>query len=152
MTKRRRALACDRERSHVRACSIVILRHRRIGLRRVACVAAPPDVISGKRGALMELEDEETWLRARIIRLRRLLRYVKDPQVEAGLKEFITDAETRLDGLERRRLRPVEDEPPGGWFLKKNGHAALPPDGAIFSHLGKDRRVTGSTTITPRAS
>jgi hypothetical protein len=77
-------------------------------------VAAPPDVISGKDGALMELEDEETWLRARIIRLRRLLRYVKDPQVEAGLKEFITDAETRLDGLEKRRLRPVEDEPPGG--------------------------------------
>jgi len=62
----------------------------------------------------VELEDEKAWLRARIIRLRRLLRYVKDIQVEAGLKEFIGDAEARLDMLERNHLRPLEDEPPGG--------------------------------------
>jgi hypothetical protein len=60
------------------------------------------------------LENEEAWLRARIIRLRRLLRYVKDAQVEAGLKEFIGDAEARLDKLERKRLRLIDDEPPGG--------------------------------------
>ena len=45
----------------------------------------------------MEWEDEEAWLRGRIIRLRTILRYAKDPQVETGLKEFIGDAETRLD-------------------------------------------------------
>jgi hypothetical protein len=53
----------------------------------------------------VELEDEKAWLRARIIRLRRLLRYVKDTQVEAGLKEFIGDAEARLDMLERNHPR-----------------------------------------------
>jgi hypothetical protein len=62
----------------------------------------------------VELENEEAWLRARIIRLRRLLRYVKDTHVEAGLKEFIGDAEARLDKLEGKRLRPLEDEAPGG--------------------------------------
>ena len=52
----------------------------------------------GRAGQVsMEWEDEEAWLRARIIRLRTILRYAKDPQVEIGLKEFIGDAEARLD-------------------------------------------------------
>ena len=51
----------------------------------------------------MELEDEETWLRHRVIRLRTMLRFAKDPRTEAGLKEFIADAEERLDALERSR-------------------------------------------------
>jgi hypothetical protein len=51
----------------------------------------------------MELEDEETWLRHRVIRLRTMLRFAKDPRTEAGLKEFIADAEERLDALERGR-------------------------------------------------
>jgi hypothetical protein len=51
----------------------------------------------------MELEDEETWLRRRVIRLRTMLRFAKDPRTEAGLKEFIADAEERLDALERSR-------------------------------------------------
>ena len=51
----------------------------------------------------MELEDEETWLRRRVIRLRTMLRFAKDPRTEAGLKEFIADAEERLDALERDR-------------------------------------------------
>jgi hypothetical protein len=43
------------------------------------------------------------------------LRYAKDSQVEIGLKEFIADAEARLDTLERLRLRPLDtDDPPGG--------------------------------------
>jgi len=49
------------------------------------------------------LEDEETWLRHRVIRLRTMLRFAKDPRTEAGLKEFIADAEERLDALERSR-------------------------------------------------
>jgi len=51
----------------------------------------------------VELEDEETWLRHRVIRLRTMLRFAKDPRTEAGLKEFIADAEERLDALERSR-------------------------------------------------
>jgi hypothetical protein len=51
----------------------------------------------------MELEDEEAWLRHRVIRLRTMLRFAKDPRTEAGLKEFIADAEERLDALERSR-------------------------------------------------
>jgi hypothetical protein len=35
-------------------------------------------------------------------------------QVEAGLKEFIGEAETRLEKLESKRLRPLQDEPRGG--------------------------------------
>ena len=49
------------------------------------------------------MEDEETWLRRRVIRLRTMLRFAKDPRTEAGLKEFIADAEERLDALERGR-------------------------------------------------
>ena len=32
-----------------------------------------------------------------------MLRFAKDPRTEAGLKEFIADAEERLDALERSR-------------------------------------------------
>ena len=63
----------------------------------------------------MEWEDEGTWLRARIIRLRTILRYTKDSKVEICLKELIADAEARLDTLERWRLRALDtDDPPGG--------------------------------------
>ena len=34
----------------------------------------------------MEWEDEETWLRRRLIRLRTIWRFAKDPRIEAGLK------------------------------------------------------------------
>ena len=60
----------------------------------------------------MDFEDEETWLRGRIVRLRTILRFAKDPRVEAGLKEFIADAEARLELLQRR-FDPF-DEAPGG--------------------------------------
>ena len=49
----------------------------------------------------MHLEPEELWLRKRIIRLRTILRYVRDPRTESGLKEFIADAEHRLEALQR---------------------------------------------------
>ena len=47
---------------------------------------------------------------SRIIRLRTILRYAKDPQVEIGLREFIADAEARLDMLERSRLRSLDTD------------------------------------------
>lgn len=51
----------------------------------------------------MELESEETWLRKRIVRLRTVLRYANDPRTEAGLREFIGDAEHRLELVQNRR-------------------------------------------------
>ena len=40
----------------------------------------------------MEFGDESTWLRHRVLRLRIILRYVKDPRAEKGLREFIAEA------------------------------------------------------------
>jgi hypothetical protein len=47
----------------------------------------------------MELEDESTWLRHRVMRLRTILRYVKDPRAETSLRELIAEAEQRLEQL-----------------------------------------------------
>jgi len=44
----------------------------------------------------MDSDDEPTWLRPRIIRLRTALRFTKEPRVETILREFIADAEERL--------------------------------------------------------
>jgi hypothetical protein len=40
---------------------------------------------------------ERTWLRRRLIRLRTIWRFAKDPRNEAGLREFIAEAEDRLE-------------------------------------------------------
>jgi hypothetical protein len=61
------------------------------------------DLMLRWEGVDMELEDKETWLRHRVVRLRTTLRFAKDPRTEAGLKEFIADAEERLDALEKSR-------------------------------------------------
>ena len=45
-------------------------------------------------------EDEASWLRPRIIRLRTALRFVKDSRTETILREFVAEAEERLDALE----------------------------------------------------
>jgi hypothetical protein len=58
----------------------------------------------------VELEAEETWLRKRIIRLRTVLRYANDARAEAGLREFIGDAENRLELLQATRPRPVQQQ------------------------------------------
>jgi hypothetical protein len=50
----------------------------------------------------MDFEHESTWLRHRVLRLRTILRYVKDARAETGLRELIADAEQRLDQLEAR--------------------------------------------------
>jgi hypothetical protein len=58
----------------------------------------------------MDLEDEEIWLRAWIIRLRTISRFTQNPEVEAGHKEFIADAEARLELLQRR-FDPFNEAP-----------------------------------------
>jgi hypothetical protein len=45
-------------------------------------------------------EDEVTWLHRRVVRMRAILRFAKDPRTESGLKELIADAEDRLASLE----------------------------------------------------
>jgi hypothetical protein len=45
----------------------------------------------------MAIERESLWLRPRVIQMRAMLRYVKNQAVEAALREFITDAEARLE-------------------------------------------------------
>jgi hypothetical protein len=50
-----------------------------------------------------EPEDEVTWLRHRVVRMRTILRFVKEPRAEVGLRELITDAEARLHALEAGR-------------------------------------------------
>jgi hypothetical protein len=52
-------------------------------------------------------EDELTWLRHRVVRMRTILRFAKDPRTETGLRELIADAEARLDVLEARRAAAV---------------------------------------------
>ena len=52
-------------------------------------------------------EDEPTWLRFRLRRLRAILRIVVNSRAdrgiaEAALKELISEAENRLDELEQR--------------------------------------------------
>jgi len=49
-----------------------------------------------------EIEDEVTWLRHRIVRMRTILRFAKDPRTEAGLRELIGEAEARLAALQAR--------------------------------------------------
>jgi len=51
----------------------------------------------------MEFEDESTWLRHRVLRLRTILRYAKDSRAETGLRELIAEAEKRLEQLETIR-------------------------------------------------
>jgi hypothetical protein len=49
----------------------------------------------GTDGPPMEWEDEETWLRRSLIRLRTIWRFAKHPRIEVGLREFIAEAEDR---------------------------------------------------------
>ena len=49
-----------------------------------------------------KIEDEQTRLRHRIIRMRAMLCFAKDPRAEAGMRELIDDAEARLTAAEAR--------------------------------------------------
>jgi hypothetical protein len=59
------------------------------------------------KASSMDWEDENTWLRHRVMRLHTILRYAKDPRAEAGLKELIAEAEDRLSMLENKRNQNV---------------------------------------------
>jgi hypothetical protein len=48
----------------------------------------------------MQLQDEATWLRCRIIRMRAALRFAINSEVEGIIREFIADAEDRLLAIE----------------------------------------------------
>jgi hypothetical protein len=50
----------------------------------------------------MSHEQEAIWLRPRVIQMRALLRRVKDARVEEVLREFIADAENRLEALDEQ--------------------------------------------------
>ena len=58
----------------------------------------------------MELEDEAIWLRHRLVRMRTLLRFAFDPQVEAGLRELIADGEERLEAVLNHRAAMAHNE------------------------------------------
>ena len=60
----------------------------------------------------MEWEDEETWLRYRVMRMRTILRFANSARVEAGLRELIAEPEQGLVLLQERRQRM--GAPPGG--------------------------------------
>jgi hypothetical protein len=62
-------------------------------------------VVLAAYSTAMDFEDEHTWLRHRVRRLRTILRYVKEPRAETGLRELIADAEQRLEQLEEARQR-----------------------------------------------
>jgi len=58
-----------------------------------------------------DIEDEEEWLRHRLVRLRTVMRFALDARVKIVLKEFITDAEERLDKLGSLRKSPASRRP-----------------------------------------
>jgi hypothetical protein len=53
---------------------------------------------------MSDLEPEEIWVRHRLRRLRTIPRYAKEPRVESGLRELITEAEERLNLLEQQQV------------------------------------------------
>ncbi|HEV2552108.1 MAG TPA: hypothetical protein VGU20_32670 [Stellaceae bacterium] len=59
----------------------------------------------------MELENEAIWLRHRLVRMRTLLRFALDPQVEAGLRELIADGEERLEAVLQHRVHMPHNKP-----------------------------------------
>jgi hypothetical protein len=60
----------------------------------------------------MAFEEESIWLRPRVIQMRGLLRHVKNARVETALREFITDAETRLEVLDEHTKKSAADRLP----------------------------------------
>jgi hypothetical protein len=71
-----------------------------------------PQLRADKSGEVstMELEDEAIWLRHRLVRMRTLLRFALDPQVDAGLRELIADGEERLEAVLKHRADASHNE------------------------------------------
>lgn len=53
----------------------------------------------------MDFDDEETWLHHHVLRLRLLLRYVRNKQGEPIIKDLIANAEARLEALADQKLK-----------------------------------------------
>jgi hypothetical protein len=51
----------------------------------------------------MDFEDEESWLRYQVGRLRVMLRQARAARVEIGLREIIAETENRLEMVMRRK-------------------------------------------------
>ena len=61
----------------------------------------------------MVIDTELVWLRPRVIRLRALLRYAQVDRVETILlREFLADAESRLEALEEQAVTEKLDPGP----------------------------------------
>ena len=71
-------------------------------LRGGAHLSNAPERCSTGDTVPKEIEDEESWLRHHIMRMRTILRFAKDPRTEAGIGELISDAEARLAALEAK--------------------------------------------------
>jgi hypothetical protein len=77
-----------------------------------------------------EPEDQVTWLRHRVVRLRTILRFAREPRAEAGLRELIADVEARLDALGARRSadeRRGNDAAPAIRSTAKSAATVRPP-------------------------
>jgi hypothetical protein len=62
-----------------------------------------------------DLEDEESWLRARVGYLRMVIPLVGNPRAEASLQKLAAAMEKRLAALEYRRLHSLDvEDAPGG--------------------------------------
>jgi hypothetical protein len=75
----------------------------RASTRRCSSRKIPAAICAIRTHMSIEIEDEVNWLRHRVVRMRTILRYAKDPRAEAGLRELIGDAEARLIALEAKR-------------------------------------------------
>jgi hypothetical protein len=76
-------------------------RHRRVACD-IGCPSAGSDAgMMARSPRSASPEDEASWLRARVIRLRVALRFTKDPRAETILREVIADAEDRLAALDQ---------------------------------------------------
>jgi hypothetical protein len=68
----------------------------------------------------MEIEDEQSWFRAKIAYLRMIIPLVAIPRAEAGLQTLAKAMDARLAALRQRRLNPfAQDDPPGKSIIKK---------------------------------
>jgi len=68
---------------------------------RIFYAPAVPTLLHGNAVPIepIQIENEMTWLRHSVVRMRTILRFAKDPRTETGIRELIADAETRLAAL-----------------------------------------------------
>ena len=60
----------------------------------------------------MRWQDESSWLRYRVIRMRTALRFAMSPEVTNILRELIADGEARLLALDAKEFPEVKEVAP----------------------------------------